>query len=342
MKKLISLLVASTTLLLCMASCGLTTVGAEEDEPKMTLTLGTTSAAEDWQTKACEHFAELVNERTNGNITINVLPASQLGDANTEMEAMITGGQDMFMEVQLNYMYNYGIEELATNTFGVVATKEALRNLLDSDLMAEYIKEFDEKNGLVTIADNFIRQQATLCFKKEVDSLEDMKGLKLRTVPSEAAIAAYSALGFNPTSVSFNEVYLSLSQGVIDGAAAALDAQYTMKFYEQAPYILNFGTDVSNVALWMNGAKFNSMSENQQKIFLECGEEAGDWYTENALAAVEGYVEEMKKAGVTIIEPSDELVKECMELFKQAAYQFEEEGKMPKGSYDKVYAAAHP
>lgn len=312
------------------------------DEPSMTLSLGTTSSAEDWQTLACQHFADLVSERTNGKITINVFPASQLGDANIEMESMISGSQDMFMEVELNYLYNYGIEELAVNTFGVVNTKEALWNLLNSDLMDEYRETFRQTNGIVTIAHNFIRQQATLCFKEELDSIEDFAGVKLRTVPSEAAVAAYGALGFKPTSVAFGEVYLSLAQNVIDGAAAALDAQYTMKFYEQAPYILNFGTDVSNVALWMNEAKFNQLSENQQQILLECGEECAEWYTKNAADAVAQYVTEMEAAGVKIIEPSDELVEECMARFKAAALQFEADGKMPAGSYDKIYAVAHP
>lgn len=314
----------------------------EDNEPSMTLSLGTTSSAEDYQTLACQRFAELVSERTGGKITINVFPASQLGDANIEMESMISGSQDLFMEVELNYLYNYGIGELAVNTFGVVNTKEALWNLLNSDLMDEYRETFRQNNGIVTIAHNFIRQQATLCFKEELDSIEDFAGVKLRTVPSEAAVAAYSALGFKPTSVPFGEVYLSLAQGVIDGAAAALDAQYTMKFYEQAPYILNFGTDVSNVALWMNEAKFNQLSENQRQILLECGEECAEWYTQNAADAVAKYVAEMEAAGVTIIQPSEDLVEECMARFKEAALQFEADGKMPAGSYEKIYAVAHP
>lgn len=312
------------------------------DEPSMSLTLGTTSSAEDWQTKVCEHFAELVKERTGGKISITVFPASQLGDANTQMEAMISGSQDLFMEVELNYMYNYGISELAVSTFGVVNTKEALRNFLNSDLMDGYRKSFREANGIVTLAHNFIRQQATLCFKKELDSIEDFEGVKLRTPPSEASVIAHSALGFKPTSVPFGEVYLSLANGVIEGASASLDAQYTMKFYEQAPYILNFGADVSNVALWMNEKKFNSLSENQQKILLECAEECTEWYTTNAADATAKYVEEMEAAGVKIIEPSEELVAECMARLKEAALQYEKDGKMPAGSYEKAYAAAHP
>lgn len=350
MKKLISLLLCAT-FLLSLAACSQSPAsessapGASEpapvNEPKLTLSLGTTSAADDLQTKALERFAENVSEKTGGNITINVLPASQLGDAVTEMESMISGGQDMFCEAELTYMYNYGVEACAAENFGIVDTPEALAKFSASDEANELREQFRELNGIVTVGYNFYRQPIVMATQMPLATLEDFAGVKLRVVPSEATIASYEAIGFSPTSVAYSEVYLSLSQGVIEGTIAPLDAMYTMKFYEQAPYILKLGTAVTNVAVWMNEAKYSQLSDNQKQIIAECCAEAGDWYTQQNTEVVNGYVASMEAAGAVIAEPSDELVAQCSERWSELAKQYEADGKLPAGSYDKLYNAGH-
>lgn len=341
MKKFTSLLLCAV-FLLSLAACGQSPAGGPtSNEPKLTLSLGTTSAADDLQTKALERFAKNVSEKTNGNITINVLPASQLGDAVTEMESMISGGQDMFCEAELTYMYNYGIEACAVECFGVVDTTEAITKFSGSDTAKELREDFRKLNGIVTVGYNFYRQPIVMATKMPLATMDDFAGVKLRVVPSEATIAAYEALGFSPTSVAYSEVYLSLSQGVIEGTIAPLDAMYTMKFYEQAPYILKLGTAVTNVAIWMNEAKYNQLSDSQKQIIAECCAEAGDWYTQENTTVVDGYVAAMEAAGAVVAEPSAELLAQCSQRWSELAKQYEADGKVPAGSYDKLYSAAH-
>lgn len=350
MKKSISVLLMML-LVMTMAACGSTQqpAGGGDDtqgnnasaDPVVNLTLGTTSAAEDLQTKALEKFAELAKEKSGGSILISVFPASQLGDATTEMESVIAGGQDMFMESELTYLNNYGIEELGAESFGPVATRERIITASNSEWLEECRETFRQNNGVVTVGYNFYRQPIVMATQKEMNTLDDFKGYKLRVVPSESTLASYSALGFNPTSVAYNEVYLSLSQGVIEGTIGALDAMYTMKFYEVAPYILKLGVSTTNMACWINEAKWNTLTENQQNILKETCAEAGDWYSQENEIMIEEYIEEMEAQGAQVKEASDELWAQCFEIWEEAAKEFEAEGKMPVGSYDKLDEAAN-
>lgn len=304
-------------------------------EPKMTLSLGTTSSAEDLQTQALERFAKNVQERTGGNITINVSPASQLGDAVAEIEALISGTQDMFMESEIAYMYTYGISDLGVEGLGIVATPEQLKNLVNSPEMDEYREEFRKKNGIVTLTHNWYRNPIVIASKQPLNTLADFQGVKLRVVPSPMTIKSFGALGFQPTSIAYNETYLSLSQGVVDGAICPFDGYYSMGFYEVAPYCLYLGSNTNNI-IWMNESKYNQLSDNQKQILKECGDEAGDWYTEAVAAVRQDYVAKCETGGATFIEASDELKEQCAAIWADLAHELEAAGEITPGAFDKL------
>lgn len=333
MKKLLSM-----TLAVVMLAMFLVSTQALAEEKKFAMTLGTTSAAQDLQTKALEMVAQRANELSGGTLTISVFPASQLGDANAQMESMIVGSQDMFMESQLAYMASYGVPELYVESFGLMRTRERLQKFLESDLFAEYKEKFREANGVVIISNNYYRNPIVLGFKDQLTELEDFEGYKLRVIPSESTLFTFQALGFNPTSVSYNEVYLALSQGVVQGTLAPFDGMYSMKFYEVAPYILKLAPSLTNMCIYMNEKKWNMLSDNQRAILKQAGDEAGDWYTEQVAAVYATYAAEMEAGGAVIMEPSQELSDAADEIWAAAAKEYEALGKLPEGTYDAVAA----
>ncbi len=305
-------------------------------DPQVKLSFGGTAAADDLITKGMERVAELAKERSGGSIAIQVFPASQLGDAVAQLESMIGGGQDMLIEAQGSYMQQYGVADAAVNSFGLVATQEALAQEISSDMWKNLETQFKEINDIDTLANNWIRQPTAIACKKPLYTLEDCSGVKLRVVPSATTTAVYEALGFSPTPVAYSETYLSLSQGVIDGTIASYDAMYTMKFYEVAPNITRYGNSCTNVAVWINGKRYESMTPAQQQILKSVCEEVGEWYTKESNRIMSEYEEKMREGGATIIEVDDAFVQEANERLSSVAYRFEEEGKMQKGIYDKL------
>jgi TRAP-type C4-dicarboxylate transport system substrate-binding protein len=78
-----------------------------------------------------------------------------------------------------------------------------------------------------------------LFMKNEIKSFEDIKGKKIRTPPIEGCIEAVKFLGGNPTPVPFNEVYLALQQGLVDGMITALNVAVAQKFYEVCKFVIS-------------------------------------------------------------------------------------------------------
>lgn len=305
-------------------------------DPVVKLTFGGTAAAEDLITRGMERIAETCKERSGGSIQISVFPASQLGDAVAQLESMVGGGQDMMIEAQGSYMQQYGVKDAAINSFGLVGTQELLAKELKSDMWKELEQQFKAETGIETLANNWVRQPTVIASKVPLRTIDDFSGVKLRVVPSKTTTAVYEALGFAPTPVAYSEVYLSLSQNVIDATIASFDAMYTMAFYEVAPYITKYGNSCTNVAVWINGSKFDSMTPAQQEILREACVEAGDWYVQESNAVMDDYIAKMEANGATIIDVDDAFRNTCNEKLRDTALQFESEGTWSEGLYEKL------
>lgn len=280
--------------------------GDVSNDPAVTLSFGSTSSAEDLITQAMNRVAETCKEKSGGSIQITVYPASQLGDATAQLESLSTGGQDMFIEAEASYMQTYGIADAGVCSFGVCNTQEKLAKLTQSSLWAEWEQQFLDNTGIATISNNWIRQMTVICSKKPLRTVNDFKGVKIRTVSSETTIAVYNALGFSSTPISFSEVYLSLQQGVVDATFGTQDNVYTNSFYEQAPYILQWGPSCTNLGVWINNAKLSGMTEAQRQILIDACNEAGQWYTESANEQTQGYIDDMLSKGAEQIYLSEE------------------------------------
>lgn len=280
--------------------------GDVSSDPVVMLSFGSTSAAEDLITQAMNRVAETCKEKSGGSIQITVYPASQLGDATAQLESLSSGGQDMFIESEASYMQTYGIADAGVCSFGVCNTQEKLAKLTESELWAEWEQQFLDTTGIATVSNNWIRQMTVICSKKPLRTVDDFKGVKIRTVSSETTIAVYNALGFSSTPISFSEVYLSLQQGVVDATFGTQDNVYTNSFYEQAPYILQWGPSCTNLGVWINNNKFQSMTEAQRQILTEACDEAGKWYTDSANEQTQGYVEDMISKGSELVYLSEE------------------------------------
>ena len=346
-------LVLAMAMILTLGACGKGTAsvaavgtdggasdGGAAGDPVVTLSFGSTSSAEDLITQAMQRVAETCKEKSGGSIVINVFPASQLGDATAQLESMSSGGQDMFIESQASYMQNYGIQDAGACSFGVVNTQEKLAKLTKSDVWKEWEQQFLDTTGIATLANNWIRQETVICSKKPLNTIADFKGVKIRTVSSETTIASYNALGFSATPIAFSEVFLSLQQGVVDATFGTKDNVYTNSFYVEAPNILMWGPSCTNLGVWINNAKLQSMTENQRQILTDACQEAGDWYTQEANELTEGYVEDMVKAGANLTYLSDADTETANNILVELGRSYEG-SKFSAGVMDRILAAVN-
>lgn len=342
MKRKMLVLFSLAMVIALFAGSGLTVTSATfpdaSKDRKVTLSFGSTAAAEDLASIGLQRVAKLVEERTKGTLKINVFPASQLGDAMTQMEMVINGNIDMFMEGS-NYMADWGVpERYIASLYFQCPSRDAFLKLLDSDFYKAWEDTFLKKTGLRTLASNWVRPPVEIASNVPLYTLEDFQNLKLRSLPSKYTLDALSALGTKPTSVAYNEVYLAMQQGVIEATIATLDAVYKMNFYQVAKYLCLVDASYVNFALWMNEKKFQSLSPAQQEILVRTCNEVGDWYIESVDNELDGYIKKMVEHGVKIIRYSPEEYAKFAATTKKLVDKYVKEGIWPKGLYEEYMA----
>lgn len=259
----------------------------------------THSAAEGnpkWDASAL--FAELVEERTDGALRVDVGGNSQYGD---DMEALTL----MRMGTLAFSSNSQGSTSSVVPQFSVLGLPFLFDSLpsawrvMDGEVGDE-LKRLSEEQGLVLLAlwDNGIRHVSNNV--RPIESPEDLSGLKIRTPPDEMTVDIFTALGANPTPMNFSELYIGLEQGVVDGQENPLMNIHSSKLYEVQDYISLTGHKYESTPLLMSKMVWDMLSPDHQDVIQEAAVEAGELNRQASLEADEALRTEMEAAGVTI------------------------------------------
>ncbi len=230
MKKTYALLLAVVMILTLAAG---TALAAET----MTLRLSNNQPDGNVTTQACEWFAEEVNKRTDGRITIQVYNNGTLGDAVSCLEQAQYGGMDI-IKADLSTMTNFVGEFNALmmpfiykdlNHFWAAHGGEVGMNLLRGEEMAAA--------GLYGLT---YYDAGSRCFfsSKPVHTPADMKGMLVRVQQSDLMMSMVEALGASSVAIAYAECYSSLQTGVCDAAENSIVNYLDMSFFEVAPYYI--------------------------------------------------------------------------------------------------------
>jgi tripartite ATP-independent transporter DctP family solute receptor len=200
-----------------------------------TLTLGHGAAPGNPRTVAANKFAELVAQKTEGRIKINVAGAETLGSDSAMLTSLRTGALDFTINSQgatsaiLPELNALGLPFLFENTDKAIS-------VLSGPVGAELNKRF-EAVGVVPLDwwDNGIRHLTNS--KRKVASPGDLSGLKIRTPADPMTIDIFKALGAGTEQIAFGELYIALQQGVVDGQENPLANIESSKLYEVNKYI---------------------------------------------------------------------------------------------------------
>jgi len=256
-------------------------------------------------TQAAYKFAELVEQRTDGRIHIDVYHGGQLGDEKSVIEQLQFGAID-FTRVSLSPLSEF---DKALNVLQLpYLYKDAAQmwRVLEGDIGENFLKGV-EKAGLIGLswfdagARNFYNS------KKPVTKLDDLKGLKIRVQESKLMMGMVAALGASATPMAYGEVYSGLQTGVIDGAENNWPSYDSVSHYEVAKYfVLDEHTRVPEMQM-VSKITWDKISPADQKIIKECALESAKLERE-LWAKKEGVSEaKVKAAGsvITELEPGE-------------------------------------
>ena len=305
MKKFLCIALA-LVMVFSLAACGAEKDTTETNEPTVTTTklkLAHIFAQDGSANLACERFAELVSEKTNGAYAIEIYPNSQLGDERELCEAVTMGTVDMTLCGD-SFIGWYVPEYASLCAFFTWESfdhaEKAYRGEIGEQLTAAYS---DACN--TTVLDYWMRAPRYICTTREIHNLADIKGLTLRIPDDTLYYESFKALGANPTPLSFDEIYMAIKQGTVEGLENPLEDLYTNSFYDVSDYVIETAHQISMFALMINDDVLAKLPADVREIFKECAIEAGDYQNELMKAAEADYRAKLEEKGVTFIMPDD-------------------------------------
>jgi tripartite ATP-independent transporter DctP family solute receptor len=259
-----------------------------------TLKIGHILAPNSNQNQALEKvFKPYVEEKSGGELKIEVFPNEQLGHAPDQVEGVKLGTQEMFLGSQT--WWEAHVEEVGVATIPFIfKDRDHLHRWVDEvlgkDLQDQLIQRANQR--FINLKYKWHRGPfRVICSKKPVFTPEDVKGLKLRLWPAKTIQKSWAGLGAEIHTIDFAEAYLALQQGVVEAITSPFDLVFPQKFSEVAKYITELRQFPQLELITINEKVWNGLSPEHQKILLDGAAEAGKWYNEQGAARVEDTIE---------------------------------------------------
>lgn len=333
-KKLFTLLIA----VLMVGVLSLTVMA--EELPEFNLKFSTAATPTQPQTKAFIKFAETVEQLSGGKIKIEVFHSGQLADQKTQILGTMRGDIDMSDGSPTWFADLAPYPEIS-----VLEAAYAYKNIdhlyqvVNGPIGKDYWNELRERTGLVVL-DTWYLGKRQLNLKEKVGEVrtpEDLAGVKLRMPGSEAWMDVGRALGAQPTPLGFNEVYMGLKTGTIDGQDNPLPTDDANKFYEVTHYIVLTDHQMTIVNPTINEKVWEEMPDDYKVYMKQALEVARNYNNRLVLEQEANLLSKFKNEyGMEIVIPDKEAFMEnTKEVYKK------NESKWGKGAYEKIQDVAN-
>ena len=242
--------------------------------------------------EAMKKFGEILEQKTNGDITVQYFPDSQLG-GERELVELVQAGTIDFTKV------SGGLMESFAPVYGVFSmpylfnNQEHFYNVMDDAEIMQPIYETTKDRGIVGLTYFNSGARSFYTVKQPVESVEDLKGLKFRVMQSPTSIKMVQLLGATPIAMGQAEVYTSLQQGVLDGAENNEYAITIARHGEVAKYYsYDVHTRIPDIML-VSSKTLEKLSDENRQAVLDAAKEATAYHKQVWAEAIEA---EKKKA----------------------------------------------
>ncbi|MFC0557624.1 TRAP transporter substrate-binding protein [Halalkalibacter alkalisediminis] len=318
MKKLSFLAVATLLTVLLLAACGSSETetetegeeGGETEEPSVStgesfvLQAGHSLPEDHPYELALQQMAENVAERTNGQVTIETFPNSQIGAERELTEGLTLGTVDLVISSTAP-ISNFVPELKVLDLPFLFNDRDSAVAVLEGEIGEELFASF-EAHGIVPLSwgENGFRHITNSLHP--VNEPADLDGLRIRTQENEVHMAAFEALGARPSPMAWTEALTALQQGVVDGQEnpAIVADQFNLFEAKQAYMTLTGHVYSANVFMLSKDA-YDKLPEDLRAIVIEEGQKAGPYQRELIVEMEQVSLQTLKDQGMEIIEDVD-------------------------------------
>lgn len=273
-----------------------------EAAPRFSLKLGHSVPEENAYHYGAVRFKELVEAKTNGDVHIDLFPNNQLGTGERDLiEGLQLGTVDIYVG-STGPMGGFEKRFLLFDFPFLFKDKKHVYAVLDGEIGKHIMGLLDARglHGLAWIENGF---RNLTNGRRSINTVEDVKGLKIRTMENKVHMAMWRALGVDPTPMAWSEVFTALQQGTIDGQENPIPVIYTSKIYEVQKHLALTRHVFSPAMIVVAKQVFDSMPEEYRKIMQESAQEAAIYQREVCDKMENEYIELLKKSGMEITTP---------------------------------------
>lgn len=292
---------AAVALGLCAFSAGVASSAFAADT--LVLKAGHAASPSNTGHKAFEFLGKELAEKTDGRITIEIFPNSQLGSERELVESIQLGNVDMTF-VSSAVLGAFNKQFFALDIPFLFKDRASVYRVLDGKIGQDLLTSL-EQVGIKGLGywENGFRQLTNS--KKVIRSPQDLEGMKMRTMENEVHIAAWKEEGANPAPLAFGELFTALQQGTFDAQEGPINLFYDMKFYEVQKFITKTNHVYSPWPVLINPDVFNSLSEADQKILVEAVDKTTAYQRKLAQEADEKAAAAMTDVTITELTPEE-------------------------------------
>jgi tripartite ATP-independent transporter DctP family solute receptor len=296
------------------------------------LRLGHATSTESSQHMAALKFAELVKERTQGDVEIAVFAGSSLGSDQQMINLTRGGSIDLVISGSTNF------NGIVAQTAGlelpyIFRDSSHAYKVLDGKVGQSLLDELGKHNlkGLAYFENGW---RALTNNKRPVVTPEDAKGLKVRSTPNPYHIQALQLLGMNPSPLPIAELYTALETGAFDAQEHPLPVFWSSKFFEVQKFLTLTNHAYSPTIATMNKARFDKLPPAYQKVLVDSAREAAAYQRDFNMKDSGRIIQELKKLGFQVVEQPD------LALFRKVVYEPVSKAYAEKNGVDLINAIA--
>ncbi len=280
-------------------------------QAKVILKCGTSTQPSHIYNKGVEHFEKIVEEKTDGEIDVQLFPAAQLGSERDMVEGLQLGSLEMTL-TSTGPLGNFVPQVKLFNLPFLFKDRESCYKVLDGEIGEDIAKLFLNvgirslgwyENGFRNITNS----------KRAIEKPADMEGLKIRVMEDDVFILTMKALGASPLPMAFGELYTALEQKTVDAQENPLAVIHSSRFFEVQKYLAMTGHFYSPAMLLIGEQTWRRLTPEQQKILQEASAEAKAYERKLSMEADQNLEAELKKEGMIVTHPDKEPFKKAVQ-----------------------------
>jgi tripartite ATP-independent transporter DctP family solute receptor len=290
-----------TVALAAVSTLALSLAATAQDKLELKYTVP--SVPTDLHTQAMKVFAEKLEELVPGRFDIQLYDSGSLFAQGADLDALQRGNAEMtYVSFQL---VADAIPEYGLLTAGYLfQSPEHYRAFFASDIGAEFKQRVSDEMGVQLLDTCYLgTRQINLREARDVQTPDDLAGVKLRMPSSDAWLFLGQALGANPTPLPFGEVYLGLQAGTIDGQDNPLPSVEAAKFYEVTKQIVLTSHLVDGINVAVNNQTWEQLTDAEKAAMTEAAVASCDWNNEKRVADEQRLVAFFEEKGLEVTTP---------------------------------------